>query len=732
MSPPPTDQTSEIADLRRELAEARRSAESLRHVIEAISGELDLSALLTRVIESAVDLTGAEYGTISLVAEDSEAVARTLASVNLPMVGIGDVVPSGAGLTNYVIERREPVRLARYDEIGAMTIPELAANTVIGMPIWWSRRLVGVFCIGARPPHRFSDDDFANLIALARHAAIAIENARLFEAERHRSARIALINRIARLITSSLSFAELFQTAVETIRENFGFTYLSAGVIDPDDPETIVILAQAGGAHLAPEGYRHSIHTGLIGVAARTRRRVLVNDVAADPRYVNALGDPTICAELAVPIVVGERLLGVINIEADRLIAAEEAESIEILADQIGAGLENVRLFGEMQRALESTRLLYDVSRRLGMAMSVREVVAAYLEEVAARGRYICTVALYDHDEAERRVSMTVQGYWAPSEGVQLDQRTVPYARDALDAPLDAGETVVIPDVHSDPRCSIELRNLQRRSGRPALAFIPLLARGRRIGLVILSYPRIYKWQAEELRLYQTTASQLASAIDSRQQHGLVAERSRQVAILEERRRLARELHDSVTQSLFSMSLLAQVLPSLWQIDRDEAVSSLDQIRDLTRGALAEMRELLFELRPSEASEQDLVQALRARAGAFERRSGVRVRIEAPPALRLPTEQAQALVRITQEALTNIDHHARASNVAIELRPGPPLALRIIDDGRGFDLGHVASGRLGLISMRERAAALGASLGLHSAPGQGTQITIEWAAQGAL
>lgn len=730
--PAATAEADETAELRRQAEEARRRAESLRRVIELISGELELEALLTRIIESAVEITGAEYGSIGLVVEGPEGPrTRTAAVVNLPQVEIGSELQIDQGMIGHVLRVRAPVRVARYADLPIMTIPELAENAVIGIPIWWSRRLVGVLSLGARPPHCFSDEDEETLIALARHAAVAVENARLFELERRRSERVALINRVARLVTSSLSFEELFQTAVDTIRENFGFSYLGAGIIDPEDPEWLVLIAQSGDApYLAPQGYRHHRDEGILGAALRSGDTLLINDVQGDPRYLRVLGDPNIQAELVVPIVIGGRVAGLINIEAHRRIEREEVESIETLADQFGAALENARLFGQTQRALETTRLLYDVSQRIGTAMSVSEVVRAYLEGVAARGRYVCTVALYQHNERDERVGVVVQGYWTPEQGVQIGEIRVPYSRDGLDEPLDAGETVIISDVHSDPRCSPSLRAVQAADGRPALTFIPLLARGRRIGLVILSFVRVHDWPPAELRIYQTTASQLASAIDSRLQHSLLAERSRQVAVLEERRRLARELHDSVTQSLFSMSLLAQVLPELWRIDREEAERSLEQVRDLTRGALAEMRELLYELRPAEAGDQDMAQALRTRAGAFERRSGVRVRVEAPTPLRLPSEPAHALLRIVQEALTNIDHHARAKNVELELRPGPPLVLRISDDGRGFDTSGVAAGRLGLISMRERAQAIGATLHIRSAPGQGTEITLEWPTAG--
>ena len=114
-------------------------------------------------------------------------------------------------------------------------------------------------------------------------------------------------------------------------------------------------------------------------------------------------------------------------------------------------------------------------------------------------------------------------------------------------------------------RASPELREIQARDRRPAVAMIPLMARGRRIGLVILSSPSIHQWSSADLRLYQATAAQLANAIDTRFQQSLLYERGQELAVLEERQRLARELHDSVTQMLFSMTLIAQSLAPAWQ-----------------------------------------------------------------------------------------------------------------------------------------------------------------------
>ncbi len=126
------------------------------------------------------------------------------------------------------------------------------------------------------------------------------------------------------------------------------------------------------------------------------------------------------------------------------------------------------------------------------------------------------------------------------------------------------------------------------------------MARGRRIGLVILSYPGVHEWPEANLHAYQITAAQLATAIDNRQQIALIARHNQQIAVWEERRRLARELHDSVTQLLFSMTLIAQAIAPAWRRSPDDGEQRVQRLLELSQSALAEMRALLVELRPAE------------------------------------------------------------------------------------------------------------------------------------
>lgn len=204
-------------------------------------------------------------------------------------------------------------------------------------------------------------------------------------------------------------------------------------------------------------------------------------------------------------------------------------------------------------------------------------------------------------------------------------------------------------------------------------------------------------------------------------------EQMQTLAALEERQRLAQNLHDAVNQSLFSASLIAEVLPRLWETHPDAVRESLEDLRRLTRGALAEMRGLLVELRPLVLADSELDDLLRLLGDALTGRTGIPVTVTVVGEGELPAEVQMALYRLCQEALNNIAKHSEAGEVAIQLHyDGAAVSLSIHDNGRGFNPEHIPSGHYGLDMMEERARAVGAALTITSRPGQGTEIAAVW------
>ncbi|HEU5315680.1 MAG TPA: GAF domain-containing sensor histidine kinase [Chloroflexota bacterium] len=253
---------------------------------------------------------------------------------------------------------------------------------------------------------------------------------------------------------------------------------------------------------------------------------------------------------------------------------------------------------------------------------------------------------------------------------------------------------------------------------------VPLIVRDEVLGAIVISHgtPRYYTPRHAELAL--ALASHAAAAV----KNARLYERSQQAAARRERQRLARELHDAVTQTLFSASLIAEVLPRMWERDPRAARERLEELRQLTRGALAEMRALLLELRPAALTEAPLPELLRLLCEAASGRARMPVALETDgEAVALPAEVQVALYRITQEALHNMTKHAgaRRAKVRLDIRPNA-VDLHVEDDGAGFDPDAGPAGRMGLRIMRERAAAVGAHLLIESAPGKGARISVAW------
>jgi PAS domain S-box-containing protein len=198
-----------------------------------------------------------------------------------------------------------------------------------------------------------------------------------------------------------------------------------------------------------------------------------------------------------------------------------------------------------------------------------------------------------------------------------------------------------------------------------------------------------------------------------------------ELASSQERAHLARELHDSVTQALFSMTLVTRTTEIL--VDRDSAAAKeqLASLRDLQREALAEMRALIFELRPGNIEQDGLIPALRTHAAALQGRIGLPILVTSELTERLPLPIEEVLYRISQEALHNVVKHAGARQVTLAIeRTTGAVRLRIADDGKGFDSAQVPDGHLGLAGMRARADKIGAEFSVSSRPAAGTTIEV--------
>jgi signal transduction histidine kinase len=257
-----------------------------------------------------------------------------------------------------------------------------------------------------------------------------------------------------------------------------------------------------------------------------------------------------------------------------------------------------------------------------------------------------------------------------------------------------------------------------------AMVALPLTVRDKRLGTMGLYFAQPRVFDDADLQLYESFAKILGLAVYNTQ---LVATAGK-LATVEERARLARELHDSVTQSLFSLNLTLRAAKRVLMTDRNEAIKLIDNVHELAQGSLAEMRALIFELRPQALENEGLALALQKHADAVRARSGLNVHLSVQGDRRLPIDHEEALYQIAREALHNVVKHAQARDSWVDLdMASDEVTLSIRDNGRGFDVGKLKTGggsHIGTSTMRERAEAIRGQLEITSEVGAGTEVRI--------
>ncbi|MGD8903781.1 MAG: GAF domain-containing sensor histidine kinase [Anaerolineae bacterium] len=379
----------------------------------------------------------------------------------------------------------------------------------------------------------------------------------------------------------------------------------------------------------------------------------------------------------------------------------------------------------ERWREAERRRLIAESLREILAALNSSQPLSAILDLIAAQARRLLdtqAVGIYRlESEADRWAVEAARGllvtYVAGSK-VPIGQSTL---RQAILAhrPLIGSHGNLAHGIGEDSRPTPQ----PRLGWYGAWLAVPIITKGEVYGGMLLYYIEPRALSQEEIQLATSFCDQAALAIENAR----LREQVEQAAAAAERERLARDLHDAVTQTLFSASVIAEALPRIWAANPQEAENGIEELRRLTRGALAEMRTLLLELRPAALTEKPLGELLCHLADAVNGQTRIPVLLTVEGEAPLQPELQVALYRIAQEALNNVAKHARASRAAVSLRctPGSVL-LEVTDDGCGFDAVAVPVEAMGLRIMQERATDIGAVFEIKSRPAGGTRLRVDW------
>jgi signal transduction histidine kinase len=457
---------------------------------------------------------------------------------------------------------------------------------------------------------------------------------------------------------------------------------------------------------------------------AMAQGKPVVLDVADYPseRLIPFVLQEGVQTVASTPLISKGQALGglTLSTQRPRAFPPQQLELLAAIGQQIGVAVDNARLFDAEQRRAEQFRVISEMGRRMTFILPVDDLLKEITRLLKEALRYhLVGIALIEGDELVFKA-----GAGAVWEDPAFQPPRLKVGQEGITGWVaQSGEPVLAPDVTQDPRDYSLAQNGEERVELSELA-VPLKTKETIIGVLHAQSDRLNGFDESDLAVFQSLAHQAAIAIENARLY----EQAQQVATLEERQRLARELHDSVTQTIFSMTLTSEAARILLHRDPARVAAQLEHLQQLAQEALAEMRSLIYELRPAREAEAGLVPALRQHVVERQNRDGLTAALHVEGEKRLPPEYEAALFRIVQEALNNVVKHAQTDQAKVTLHmTGQAISLVIEDHGVGFDPASVGSNtsRIGLTSMRERAETLGGAFTLESQPGAGARIKVE-------
>lgn len=770
-------------DLEAQVASRTGELVALNEIATVLNRPLDLQGVLSDALNKTLKVTRIEAGGIYLLDEKTQVLTIAAHQGFSPQfVSEIDGLQAGEGFSGLVIRSGETLVVGDVSadpRLTRMVVRDEGFHSLAVVPLKSRDQVRGTLFALTHGHREFTGQDVQLLESIGHQVGAAIESARLYEDTKNQVAQLNALHETTKAVASTLELDSLLnliiQQATTLLQADGGFINL----VDKDRRSDEVVAV----AGLAPPviGERVPLEASLSGWATLHNQATISNRIPNDDRVARTVRswvmETHIQSAAVAPLTVRDQVMGtlvVIGQEGKKgRFVQSDLDQLVAFANQAAIAIENARLYEQSrelavveERRRQELEALLSADDRMQRYLHQDQVLQALVDVAVDTLRADKSVVIWWDEKREKLVMRVTRGfdpqairdiYFVPGEGI-------------IAGVAQSGEPALVEDSLTDPRRNLENpRSIKfaQDEGIRSFMFFPIIIGEEVVGVFNVSYRKPHAAGAEEQRLFQALTQRAALQIENARLY----ERSQELAVLEERSRLARELHDAVTQTLFSASLVAEALPTTWERDPQEGRGLLQELRGLCRGALAEMRTLLLELRPARLVETRLDDLLRQLGEAASGREGIPVAVQVEGrASPLPPDVHIALYRIAQEALNNVVKHARAQRVEVRLRyrsprvtnhlsdasrekwpqpltsgpegpfqvqpvgfqppvTEPSVLLSISDDGRGFEPARVPHDRLGLGNMQERAQAIGAHLTIESQPGQGTQITVLWEAE---
>jgi signal transduction histidine kinase len=712
------------ATLEQRVNNRTRELMTVLNIAQAASGALDLNEVLTRVANGLADAVGVPYCGIYTVDYEKNLLIPASGTEN---------IPEGNFVKKFNSTKLDPKTNPKYQRLLELKIPTviyksendqnpLGFKSILAVPFVTKERVNAIAMISTEEEaYPFTEEQINLAWGIANTVATTIENANLHKTEMERRVEAEIRREIAESLQDLLSYINskhklndiletILSQATKLLHADGGAIYqydfdkklsnITSSTGLPDDlAELISFPLDYSKTHQSVLAHQPYFVPNLDAAVKKSFRKY--PDLEPELKLWGETVIKYFKSYLAVPLAIKEEVFGFILMyyKTKQNFTDDSVKLAGSFADQAAIALENARLHQLEQKRQHDLEILLEVASVLNSSLTLEEIINNTLPLFYDENVLHHILVLIKEEETEEFI---LQG--------------------------------VFPQTHIEPsslmhnadisRQALELQKYVIYEGEQhAELVLPLSLQDYDLGTIIFVAKAGYVFKDKTINLLESIADQLSVSIDHARLHK-DAERN---AALTERNRLARELHDAVTQTLFSASLIAQVIPNIWEKDVEKGKELLEEVRMLSRGALAEMRTLLLELRPQALREADLESLTVQLAEANTSRLGIPIHVETSGSYRPPENVKLVFYRIAQEAINNIIKHAHASEVNVRLKQAPKqIQLQIQDNGIGFNPDDVPKDHLGLKIMQERMETINGSLDIISKIGCGTQITAAW------
>lgn len=696
----------------------RQQSESLREATSALVSTLDLSELFKIILDKLEKVIHFDHAQVMIYSDNSLNIVAGK-YCNMKCESDQKLNSYNTDIFNEIVQQKKAV-IKNNSNSKTKGFLHINEQGWLGVPLMRQGAVIGQISFSSHT-QPYTNEDASLAQSFANQASLAIENAFLFKQTQRRAEEAETLRQATATIISTLNLNQLLENILAQLERVIPYNYAYLILVNNDRLCVVAERNQEGTKSFI--GFEASANNEVFKEMKTTKQAIILDNVANDTRFEKwRVEDNFVRSWLGVPLMRRGEVFGQLSLHSWKIGTYTDNDKAlaQAFANQASSAIENAQLLDQLEkRVKDRTRELAALFELASISNEITEInqilhksLKISLDSIAHKKG---TIHLYHPHEKKFQL---VAHENLPKRMLET-LNNIPIGGGLVSCVFNQKKRIISNNIYSDPH---SLFYLSKHIKSFACVCTPLCVKENFIGILSVYSDNVHKISSGDLALLETISDQIAIAVENAQ----LRKQAQYSAVMEERHRLARDLHDSVSQTLYSQALFADLCIKLFTSGKtDQLTKNLQDIKISAYQSLKEMRLLLYELQPSALEETGIIEAIEMRLESVERRAGIDAKLNVEGIIEMPKTLEREIHHIITEALNNSLKHACAMNINIKFinKPGF-LEITILDNGTGFNP-DIVKGGYGLESMRQRAKQIGAKLSIITNPADGTEVSIK-------